>query len=336
MTGAFTWIDGERLIRFGSGVIQEAPDLLAARGFERYVLLTTERAEAISPALVEGAEVVLHVTQGPVPDAAAAVRSQVAGHPLVALGGGRAIDTAKAIAGADGLTCAAVPTTLAGSPITPFHRMPAGVETFHMVRPSLVVWDPNLISSLRREQLVATAMNALAHAFESLYTPLANPVGEQAALRAAELFGRELPKADPDREALALAALLGSYAVGATGFAVHHALCQTTVRICGIPHAETNAVVLPHSAAFVARRAPEAVGRFAGALGDPDGDPAKASDRLARLSAETGVSGLAELGVADSQITELAAAATEHPAMRQTPGGAPTADELEQILRAAL
>ncbi len=333
---SFTWIDGERLIRFGRGVVGEAPALLAGRGFERYALLTTERAEAVAPALVEGAATVLHVPLGPVPEAAAAVRDGVGGHPVVALGGGRVVDAAKAIAAADGLGCAAVPTTLAGSPMTPFHRMPAGVGATHLVRPALVVWDPDLTGTLPRGQLVATALNALAHAFESLYTPLANPVAEMAALRCAELLGRELPREEPDREAVALGALLGGYGVGTTGFAVHHALCQSTVRVAGLAHAETNAVVLPHSAGFMAERAPGSVGRFAAALGDPNGEPGEASGRVARLSAETGVEGLAQLGLDEDGLAEVVRAAGAHPALGNTPGGSPSEAELTAILRAAL
>lgn len=333
---AFTWIDGERLIRFARGAVEEAPDLLATRGFVRYALLTTERAEADAPALVAGAEVVLRVPAGPVPEAAAAVRAHVEGHPLVALGGGRVVDAAKAIAGADGLTCAAVPTTLAGSPLTPFHRMPAGVRAPNLVRPAVVAWDPELIATLPREQLAATALNALAHAFESLYTPLANPVAELAALRAASLFEYELPRERPDRECVALAALLAGYAVGTTGFAVHHALCQTAVRTLGLPHAQTNAVVLPHTVALMAGRAPAAVGRFAAALGDAADDPVGASGHVARLTALTDVDGLAALGVAEDALAAVAHAATEHPALASTPGGAPSEGELLTVLRAAL
>jgi maleylacetate reductase len=332
---AFTWIDGERMVRFGKGALASAGELIASRGFEGYALLTTPRAEREGPELVAKADTVLHVAPGPVPDAAAAVRPGVEGRPIVALGGGRVVDAAKAVAAADELRCAAIPTTLAGSSMTPFHRLPAGV-TARPVRPALIVWDPELNATLAREHLTATAMNALAHAFESLYTPLANPVAELAALRAAELFQRELPHEHPDRELVALAALLGGYAVGTTGFAVHHALCQTVVRRAGTPHAETNAVVLPHTADFMAHRAPGPVGRFAEALGDPNGDPVNASGRIARLSAETGVEGLGELGVDERVIPELAAAATEHPAMRQTPGGAPTRSELKRLLAAAL
>lgn len=333
---SFTWIDGERLIRFARGAIGDAPDLLAGRGFERYALLTTKRAEAASHALVESADVVVHVPSGPVPDAAAAVRPGVEGRPVVALGGGRVVDAAKAVAAADGLSCAAVPTTLAGSAWTPFHRMPLGVEATNTVRPALVVWDPDLIETLPRQQLVATAMNALAHAFESLYASLANPVSELMALRAAELLGRELPRGEADREAVALGAMLGGCAVGATGFAVHHAICQTTVRTCGVPHAETNAVVLPHSAELMAGRAPGPVGRFAAALGDADGDPGHASARLALLSEETGVEGLAELGVGEDAVPEVVRRIGAHPAIGATPGGPPSEAELTALLSAAL
>jgi maleylacetate reductase len=336
MSGSFTWIDGERLVRFGAGALDDAPGLLAQRGFEGYALLTTERAEASAPHLVEAAAAVLHVPWGSVPDAAAAVLEDVQDRPVVALGGGRVIDAAKAVAGVESLGCAVMPTTLAGSPMTPFHRLPTGTRGGQLIRPSLVVWDPRLAASLERAQLVATAMNALAHAFESLYVPHANPVAEMAALRAAALFGAQLPRERPDVEEVALAALLAGYAVGTTGFAVHHALCQTTVRVADLPHAQVNAVMLPHTSGLMAIRAPTAVARFAEALGDPDGDLANAPVRIARLTAETGVDGLGELGLDPDLIPQIAHAAVGHPALGNTPGGAPVESELEGLLRAAL
>jgi maleylacetate reductase len=333
---SFTWIDGERLVRFGAGVLDDAPGLLAQRGFDGYALLTTERAEASAPRLVQGAAIVLHVPAGSVPNASAAVLDGVQDRPVVALGGGRVVDAAKAVAGVENLACAVVPTTLAGSPMTPVHRLPTGTRGGQLIRPSLVVWDPRLAASLERAQLVATAMNALAHAFESLYVPHANPVAEMAALRAAALFGSQLPRERPDVEEVALAAMLASYAVGTTGFAVHHALCQTTVRVAGLPHAEVNAVMLPHSAGLMATRAPGQVGRFAAALGDPDGDPANASRLIATLEAAPGAAGLAGLDLDSDSIPVIAHAAVGHPALGNTPGGAPSETELAAMLYAAL
>ena len=131
----FIWRDGERVIRFGVGALAEAPDHLAASGFQNYALLTTPRAEGDAPVVVEKAYLVAHVPEGSVPDAAAAVRERVNDRPLVALGGGRVIDAAKAIAGADGLRCAAIPTTLSGAEMTSFHRMPEGVDEYKLTRP---------------------------------------------------------------------------------------------------------------------------------------------------------------------------------------------------------
>src|SRR5947207_531056 len=105
----FTWIDAERLIRFGGAALAEAPELLEQRGFKGFALLTTPRAEQQAAELVRLADVVLHVPGDPVPEAAAAVRGEVGGRPIVAVGGGRVIDSAKAIGGADRVEVAAVP-----------------------------------------------------------------------------------------------------------------------------------------------------------------------------------------------------------------------------------
>ena len=306
---------------------------LAAAGFEDYALLSTPRALEQVPGLQEGAAEVLHVPAGPVPEAAAAVRESVHGRALVALGGGRVVDAAKAIAGADELRVAAVPTTLAGSSYTPFHRMPAGVERWGLVRPALVVADPRLMASLPEEPLVATAMNALAHAAESLYAPGANPAAERAALRAAQLFAAALAPGCLERDELALAALLGGYAIGTTGFGVHHALSQTIVRVAGTPHAQTNAVMLPHTLAYMARARRSRCGRLAQALGRDRAD--EAPDAVRTLAARSGATSLATLGLDRGSVDAIVAAAAEHPVLAAADAG-PTPDELRGLLIAAL
>ena len=323
----FTFVDSERLIRFGRTALEDATTLLSGRGFEDYALLTTARAAEQAPALVEAAAVVANVPNGGVPEAAAAVRDEVGRRPVVALGGGRVIDSAKAIGGADDVPVAAVPTTLSGAPITRIHRMPAGVEQFTLIRPSLVIADPALMASQPMPGLAASAMNALAHATESLYTPLHNPISEMAALRAAALFGTGLadPR-EPRRDDLALAALLGSWAMGTTGYAVHHVVCQTLVRVAGTPHAETNAVVLPHTVRFIAMRAPNAVERLRRAIG---GD-------VSELAATAGPTTLGELGVDPNQVDAVVEAAAGRPELHNTPGGAPGPERLREFVQSAL
>ena len=195
-----------------------------------------------------------------------------------------------------------------------------------MVRPSLVVADPLLMASQPAPELAASAMNALAHGMEALYTPLANPVAEAAALRGARAI------LDED---VALGALLCGWASGMTGFAVHHATCQLLVRTAGSPHAQTNAVMLPHFAGLMAPRVPAVMGELAQALGDPDGDPSAAASRVAKLSARSGHTRLATLGVEEEHLPPVAAAVMQHPALGNTPDP-PDEAELLELLRNAL
>lgn len=315
--------DGERTIRFGEGAAAEAPDLLRQGGFDGYTLLTSERAAGIVT-LEPAARV--DVPQGLVDEISAELLPAAGEGPLVALGGGRVIDTAKAIGGVTGAPVAAIPTTLSGAELTPFHRLPAGVEGARMVRPSLVIADPRLMASQPEPELWASAMNALAHGMEALYTPLANPVAEGAALRGAEaIFAEDL----------ALGAFLCGWASGMTGFAVHHATCQLLVRTAGSRHAQTNAVMLPHFAGMMSGRAPGVMGELAGALGDPEGDPGAAAGRAAKLSARSGHTRLATLGVEEEHLPRVAAAVMRHPALENTPDP-PDEDELLALLRGAL
>jgi maleylacetate reductase len=309
----FTWRDGERVIRFGPLAAIDDP----------YVLLSTERALQAVPFLTAAARRVVHVPGGKVDEISAELLTRHDFAPdllLAALGGGRVVDTAKAIAGAIGARCAAIPTTLSGAEMTGFHRTPLGVEGASLVRPALVLADPELMASAPVPELAASAMNALAHAMEALYTPLANPVTSMAALRAAELLATD------DPEALALGALLAGYASGSTGIAVHHALCQTIVRTAGTPHAQTNAVMLPHTAELMRERAPAALASLEDALGDAS---------LADLAARSGHTRLASLGVDEEQLRGVAETVAAHPYAANTPNP-PDAEELLATLRNAL
>jgi len=219
--------------------------------------------------------------------------------------------------------------------MTAYHRLPVGAEGARFTRPQLVIADPQLMASQSEPQLAASSMNALAHATESLYTSLANPVSELAALRAAALISGGLTGVEIDRPRLALAAILAGYAVGSTGVGVHHAVCQTIVRVSGSPHAETNAVMLPHFARLMAPRAPAALGALAEALGDPVCEAGAAAALIARLAARSGHTRLSTLGVEEGQLAEVADAVQDHPGLEATPEP-PARDDLLRLLQTAL
>jgi maleylacetate reductase len=320
-----------RAVVLREGLLAETPELLADAGWDEFDLVTTRRALGEAAELDEAAEATHLVPAGQVPEAAAAVLEDVGSDRLVALGGGRVIDAAKGIAAVRGGQVAALPTTLSGAPMTAIHRLPAGHQAASGVRPSLVLADPLVMTSAPEPKLRATAMNALAHAAESLYTPLADEESRKDALRAAELIARALDadRADRDRSELALGALLAGSAVDRAGIALHHVLGQTLVRVLDIPHAETYAALLPATMAAMRERAPEQIAALAAALGS---DPEDLGDRIRELAGDRR---LGELGADRDRIDEVVEGAVARPELFQMTPGELDRAELEAILRAA-
>ena len=254
-------------------------EVLAQQGWSQYEMLTTERALGSAPLdLPDGSERFHYVPDGQVPEVAARLLGEVTTPNLVAFGGGRVIDVAKAIAAVRGGRVAAIPTTLSGAEMTRIHRLPEGESAAQLVRPALVIGDPGAMTGLPDDQLRASAMNALAHGAEPLYTPLANPVASLASLQGAELIAHGLDK--KDNHALALGSILCAYALDSGGFALHHVVCQTLVRVLGTPHAETNATMIPHTMGAMRTRAPEAMAAFAKALGTNKTNLSKKLEKL--------------------------------------------------------
>jgi alcohol dehydrogenase class IV len=251
---------------------------------------------------------------------------------LVAFGGGRVVDTAKAVAAVKGGEVAAIPTTLSGAEMTAIHRLPEGHEGAAGVMPSLVLADPELITSAPEEELRASAMNALAHGTDSMFTPLADELSTSASLRGASLIASSLDagRDERDRSELALGALLSAHALSRAGLALHHVLSQTTVRLCGIPHAQTNAALLPHTAESLRDRAPETGAKLAEALRT---DPGGLGDRVRELAG--GRIALSDLG-ADRDCIEpvLDGAMARGELSHMTPGEVDR-ENLREILEAA-
>lgn len=280
MIADFVWRDAGRTVVFRRGGVGAAVEVLREHGVDEFELLSTQRALAGAPALAAAASRVHEVQAGQVPAAAAALLDAlspphdagkgVRACPLVALGGGRVVDVAKAVASVSGAEVVAIPTTMSGAEMTGSHRLPAGAEerARGTVRPRLVIADPEAMTSQPEEELRASSMNALAHGADTLYLPLSNPVSEMTALRGAGLIAGALDETreGQDVSALALGSILCGYAIDSAGMGLHHLVCQTLVRLCGTPHAETNAAILPYAAALLAGRAPEEYERLAGAL----------------------------------------------------------------------
>jgi alcohol dehydrogenase class IV len=330
----FVWRDAGRTVVFRRNGVAQAPQLLLEHDFSPFELLSTPRALSTAPELVEAAAAVHEVAPGQVPDLAAELLDRTGSRSLVALGGGRPIDVAKAVAAIGGARVAAIPTTMSGAEMTGIHRLPAGAESraASMVRPALVIADPVAMTSQPEADLRASAMNALAHGADSLYTPFANPVSEMTALRGAELIAASLDQGREERnpESLALGSLLCGYAIDSGMFGVHHVICQTLVRVCGSPHAETNAAILPRAMALLVRRAPDRFADLAAAIAT---DPEDIEARILELGGNP--AGLGPAGADPSKLDQALDSMLLRPELTFVPGPPITKGDLAEIAEAA-
>ena len=299
-------------------------DLLAAEvdrlGAQRLLLIATvqERplAEELSAVLgdrVVGVfdEVRPHVPN-PVAERARDAASALEADALLSIGGGSTTGTAKIIALTTGLPIVAVPTTYAGSEMTPVWGMTTAArkETGNdrRVLPKVVVYDPELTYTLPAFITGPSAINAMAHCVEAFYAPGANPITSLAAEEGIRALARGVPVAverpeDPGGRA---DTLYGAYLAGAAfavaGSAIHHKICHVLGGAYDLPHADLHTVVLPYATAFNAERLPDVSARVASALGAESDDAAAAIQALAlRIGAPTA---LRDIGMREEDLDE--------------------------------
>jgi maleylacetate reductase len=195
----------------------------------------------------------------------------------VAVGGGSTTGLGKAIALESGLPILAIPTTYAGSEMTPiFGITEAGLKKTGKdpkVLPRTVIYDPELTLTLPVGLSVTSGINAIAHAAEGLYSVDGNPIMDLMAEDGIRSLGLALPaiKAKPNDIEARGQALYGAWlcgvVLGNVGMALHHKLCHTLGGSFNLPHAETHTIVLPHALAYNAAAAPQAMQRITRALG---------------------------------------------------------------------
>lgn len=314
------------IVRWG---LEELPPLLSELEVDRPFLVASERWDALDlPVAHRWREIPSERIEAPA-DA----------DVVVVVGGGSAIDTAKAASANSGLPVVSVPTTYSGAEWTPTFgvrtrekRMVGGGSGARLLA---IVYEPRLTLGLDRATTVGTSLNALAHCAEALYARGRNPEGDEHALAGAQLIAEWLPRVveRPDdveaRTRLLEGAMHAGAALASAGLAVGHAMAQAVGGAYGLPHGTLNAICLPAALRFNAGLVPEAVRRFGTAIGAPD-DPAAAVERLARLG---GATRLRDLGVRAEDLPELAGAAARRAGNAANPRPAGVA-EIEELLRA--
>jgi len=256
---------------------------------------------------------------------------------ILAVGGGSAIDLAKAISAETGLSLVSVPTTYSGAEWTPgfgirdHERRAKGGGSG--ARLAGIVYEPELTLGLPRPETVGTAMNALDHAAEALYVKGRNEDGDREALSGARLIGEWLPRVveTPEdleaRRALLEGAMHAGTALASAGLGLAHAMAQALGGRFGLPHGAMNAIALPPALRFNEPVASAEIARFGEALGTDD--PIGRAQELALLG---GYKRLRDQGVPENELAEVAEAAAGRPGARANPRPA-TPSQISDLLR---
>jgi maleylacetate reductase len=347
MTSAFFYEALPMRVSFGAGYRSKLADEVNKLGLKRVLVISTESqkelAQEISDSLGElsvgvYAKAEMHV---PIEAARDAQRfaTEAGADGCIAIGGGSTTGLGKAIALEYGTPIIALPTTYAGSEMTPVWGLTAdGVKKTgkdKRVLPSSVIYDPELTVSLPVAMSVTSGFNAIAHAVEALYAPDGSPIISLMAEEGVRALITALPNIadDPQNISHRTDALYGAWlcgaTLGATTMSLHHKLCHTLGGTFNLPHAETHTVVLPYALAYNAPSAPAAIEalRRATAAQDP-------AAYLRELSLKLGAPGsLRELGLTEGNIETAVILATRNPYANPREI---TAEGIRRLLTAAL
>jgi len=312
---------------FGAGAVRELPAELDRLGAKRALLLSTpEQKESllkVSKTLGSRCagtydKAAMHVPIEIAEDARRAAR-ELGADCCVTVGGGSTTGLGKAIALTSSMPILAVPTTYAGSEMTPIYGLTEGgakkTGRDLKVLPKAVIYDPELTLSLPPALSASSGMNAIAHSVEALYAQDANPVISLMAEEGIRALAKALPSIvqQPGDLAARSEALYGAWlcgiALGSAGMALHHKLCHVLGGSFNLPHAETHSIVLPHAMRYNQDAAREAMARVERALG-------AASAPRAIYDLEKGLPlpmKLADIGLKEADLERAARIATETP-----------------------
>lgn len=315
-------------VLFGAGLRKTLHDEVRRLGCDRALILSTpaQSSSALDLAVtLNGASAgvfsraAMHTPVSITKEAVEHTR-ETSADCLVAMGGGSTTGLAKAIALRTGLPQIVIPTTYAGSEVTPIlGQTEGGVKTTltdPKVKPEVVLYDAELLVSMPLAMTVTSALNAIAHAVEALYARERTERTTQLALEGVAAFKDALPKvlADPTDLAAREATQRGAWAcgvvLGEVGMALHHKLCHALGGTFDLPHAETHAIILPHAVAYNAVAVPDLLaplGEVFGAQDNPGG-------ALWRFCKDLGAPmALQEIGLQRDDLERAVGVATQNP-----------------------
>lgn len=329
---AFEYSPNPSRVVFGSGTLNKVADELNRLQLSKPLLLSTpeqvsqvkELQSILNGQGIEGggifSEATMHTPVG-VTEKAVEYAKSVSADSVVSIGGGSTIGLGKAISIRTGLYHLAIPTTYAGSEVTPIlGETKDGLKTTRSdpkILPGTVIYDVDLTMTLPTGLTAASGVNAIAHAVEALYARSRNPIIELFAQEGVRALSSSLPDiiADPSSQSARSLALYGAWlcgtCLGSVGMSLHHKLCHVLGGSFNLPHAQTHTIVLPHALAYNAPKVPDAMRRLAEALPGSEGDAVKGLNVL--LDKIKVQRGLKELGMQESDIDKATDIAMGNP-----------------------
>ncbi|MCF3639814.1 maleylacetate reductase [Rhizobium sp. TRM95111] len=268
MMRAFDYQGSSAKILFGAGARTRVAETVAALDCKRALVLSTPQqaddAGVIVALLADRAaglftHAAMH-TPVEITERALQAMRDTGADCTVAFGGGSTTGLGKAVAYHLDTPQVVIPTTYAGSEVTPIlgqtqaHRKET-VRTASVL-PEAVIYDPELTLGLPVPMTMTSGLNGMAHAAEALYARDRNPVSSLMAAEGLKALADALPRIAeaPHNLSARSGALYGAWlcgtVLGAVDMSLHHKLCHVLGGSFDLPHAETHAIVLPHAVAF--------------------------------------------------------------------------------------
>ncbi|WP_072776652.1 maleylacetate reductase [Marivita hallyeonensis] len=317
----------DQTVAFGAGLRHHVRKYAAQAGAIRVLILTTPHQSDLGLELAETlggsaagifSKAAMH-TPTDITEEALQHLNEAGADAVLSAGGGSTIGLGKALALRAPLVQIALPTTYAGSECTPIlGQTENGVKSTMSdpkLRPDVVLYDPELVTTLPVPMTVTSAINAMAHAVEALYAKDRTEATDALAVQGLKAFHEGLPAVleDPSdlhaREETQKGAWACGTVLGQVGMALHHKLCHTLGGALNLPHAETHAIILPHATSYNWPAAQTELAPVAKMFGAEE--PGEALWNFATsLGAPTS---LQALGVAETDLDRVAALAAQNP-----------------------
>ncbi|KAI0133506.1 hypothetical protein BJ170DRAFT_606504 [Xylariales sp. AK1849] len=321
---AFEYSPNPARVIFGSGTVKTVSDELKRLKLSKPLILSTPEqiqqakdVEAIVSAHFQVAAIFSKATMHTpvdVTNEALKLAETTNADSLISIGGGSTTGLGKAIAFRTELYHITIPTTYAGSEMTPIlGETKDGLKTTTSdpkILPGTVIYDVDLTMTLPLSLSTVSGINAIAHAVEALYARKSNPVIGLMAQEGVRALAASLPEivANPSSPSARSNALYGAWlcgtCLGSVGMSLHHKLCHVLGGSFNLPHAQTHTIILPHALAYNAPKIPRAMEALGAVLPDSNGDAVTGLNVL--LSKLNVQKGLKELGMKETDVDKAA------------------------------